>query len=598
MTIKHLFIQFTALGLLIMITGGCLKDEFKEPPDPFIKQRLEEGYVGFEFGNGVDSFKILTNKENVTITNKGNVRIRGSIFADRDSLAPVRLSQGDFILLKNPGSNQKTVSIEGHKDLPLSRGKFKMLNSDGSGYTEFYGFGGYSEFTLPQVGITQDMEIPTVDGSPINFAQGSDLPEGFPVNPDRTYFYFYYDDMADFVLSQSSFMINRLALDPDDPYFYVHANSLSIPGLESLEDGGFAVSVQGNIPFAPQSSLSFGDVESFDYGNIMIEGSINLEDFIGAPIVIEDATCTIGFGNMTDGVNFFEGGDVPMMMGLKGGFKLVVSDLAEWPLGDAAVSLRVGGYDNFQFSYAAYFDNEMSIFEPIETLTGIDGAATAFDFIKPPQEVRIIYTWGTLSSNIDDWNIGFHSESYMDLLGVMTIDLGSVTFEASPTRLFFDCDMPISFFSHIGLSGNIESSGAFMLKAYTHAGEDFGCCGLSIDVGYKAHFILNVDADASWYFEIYGKAYLDISIGQPWIDAHGITGLEDNPDPRVKASVSFSARLNSSGKFKGYIKFSFLGIGHKFSFSFSLNSTSNTSFESLEEIPLSEVPIENRFEIE
>ena len=231
--IKQILKQTILISLLTLLISGCVKDNFTEPPDPFIKQRLEEGHVSFQFGNGVDSFKILTNSENVTFTDKGNIRIRGSIFADRDTLAPVRLSQGDFILLKNVGSNQKSVYLEEYGELPLSKGSFKLLNSSGSPSTEFQGFGGYSEFTLPQVGLIQDMEIPLVDGSPIGFAQGSELPD-FPVNPNNTYFYFYYDDLTDFVLSQSAFSISRMALDPDDPYFYVHANAMSIPGLNSL----------------------------------------------------------------------------------------------------------------------------------------------------------------------------------------------------------------------------------------------------------------------------------------------------------------------------------------------------------------------------
>jgi hypothetical protein len=594
--IKQILKKTILISLLTLLIAGCVKDNFTEPPDPFIKQRLEEGHVSFQFGNGVDSFKILTNSENVTFTDKGNIRIRGSIFADRDTLAPVRLSQGDFILLKNVGSNQKSVYLEEYGELPLSKGSFKLLNSSGSPSTEFQGFGGYSEFTLPQVGLIQDMEIPLVDGSPIGFAQGSELPD-FPVNPNNTYFYFYYDDLTDFVLSQSAFSISRMALDPDDPYFYVHANAMSIPGLNSLEEGGFATSVQGNIPFEVPSSLSFGNVESFNYGNIMLEGSINLESF-GVPIVIDDANCTIGFGNMIDGQNFFNGGEVPMMMGLKGGFVLVVAEIVEWKLGDAAVSLRIGSYDDFEFSYAAYFDNEMSIFEPIERLTGIDASSSAFDFIQPPQEARTISTWGTLSSNIDDWTIGLKSESYMDFPGVMRVDMGSVEFEASNESLYFDCRMPISLFSSVGLSGEIKESGAFKLKAYTSAGESFGKWGLSIDIGYRAHFLLDVKSISDWYFEIYGKAYLDISIGQPWFDAHGITEFNDLSDPRVKASISFKVTLQSSGKFSGYLKFSIWGKGYKLKFSFKLNSSEQYSVESLEEIPLDEVPIENRFQIQ
>lgn len=583
-------------GLFLLILSGCVKHEFQEPPDPFEKDRLEDGYTCFEFTNATDTFRLLTNPDNLTTTPKGNMRIRGTIFADRDTLPPVRLSQGDFILVRQLRGTPENLELEGHGPIPIHPVDIKVMNGP-AGCSDFKGFGGYAEFTLPQVGLVQDLEIPDVDGSPIGFARGADL-EGFPVNPNNFYFYFYYDNLVGFAVSQTGFYIDKMALDPEDPYFYVHADAMDIPGLSVVEGGGFAVSVQGNIPFTVPASLSFGHVEAFSYGNVMVEATINLEDVFGVPLTIDDATCTIGFGSVADGRGFFDGLAVPMMVGVKGSFVVVILEVIEWPLGDAAMSLRINGYNDFRYSFAGYFSNEATIFDALEDLTGIEGTADAFSFIKLPQQTWQIQTYGTLSTNIEEWEVGLKTNSEMEFPGIMTIDMGGVDFEANKDHLYYHCRMPISFFGTVGMEGEIERSGAFWIKGYTKAGESFGKWGLEIDVGYKAHFLLDVDAIDDWYFEVYGKVYLDISIGEPWLKAHGYENWEGPPNPEIAASVSFEASLNSSGKFKGKIKFSFLGVGYSFGFSFSLGGEpSATSIEFLEEIPLDEVPIENRFEV-
>ncbi|MCK5820626.1 MAG: hypothetical protein KAH17_02025 [Bacteroidales bacterium] len=604
MTIWRIIQKLALLSILTLIISGCLKDEFKEPPDPFEIQRLEEGFVGFQFGNGADSFKILTNHENVTITDKGNIRIRGTLFADRDTLAPVRLSQGDFILLKNMGSGQETANIDGIGDVPISRGSFKMMNSSGSGYEEFIGFGGYSEFTLPQVGIMQELSIDQPDGTNIYFGQGSDLPDDFPVNPNRTYFYFYYEDLVDFALGKSPFMIDRMALDPDDPYFYVHASAMSIPGLSSLEDGGFAASVQGNIPFSPQEALSFGDVESFDYGNLLLQGSVNLETTFGVPLVVADATAVIGFGNMTDGVNFFNGDEVPFMMGLQGGFVLALHDLAEFTLGEAAVSLEVYGYDDFEFRWAGWFSNEMRVMEPIEQLLGLDTEGTAWDFIQPPGVVNELKTWGTIGTDPDNWSFGIHTTSKLKISNVMTIDLGEVRFELAQDELDFFCRMRVGFFGHMSYGGYIHNDGAFKISASADQSIKFDLSILVVKVGYDVGFYLQGYSNGDWKFCVNGKAYLDISFDTSFFEAHPEI-LEDNPDLRElyeqngslkgEISASLSACLNSSGKFKGKISFSFWKVGYSYNYSFSLNSSEASPLYNFKEVPLEEVPLENRF---
>jgi len=597
--------KLTLLSIILLFFSSCVKNEFIEPPDPFEIQRLEEGYVGFSFGNGVDSFKILTNQENIEITEKGNVRIRGTIFAERETLAPIKLSQGDFILLKNPQPNQKSANIDGVGDVPISRGSFKMMNTDNNGYEEFFGFGGYSEFTLPQVGILQEMSIEQPDGTNILFGQGSDLPDDFPVNPNRTYFYFYYEELVDFALGKSPFMIDRMALDPDDPYFYVHASAMAIPGLSSIEDGGFAASVQGNIPFSPQESLSFGKVQSFDYGNLLLQGSINMETTFGVPIIIADATAVIGFGNMTDGVNFFNGDDVPFMMGLQGGLVLAVHNLAEFTLGEAAISLEVYSYDNFEFRWAGWLSNEMRVLEPIEQLLGIDTEGTAWDFIQPPGVVNELKTWGTIGTDIDNWAFGIHTTSTLKISNIMTFDLGSVRFEMEKESLDFYCRMRVGFFGNVSFGGYIHGDGAFKISASARHNISFDLSILEIDVGYRVGFYLKGDADGGWKFCVNGKAYCDVSFGAPFFEAHPEI-LVDHPEiieyfrlggPPLKGefSAGVNACLNSSGKFKGKISFSFWSIGYSFNFSFSLNSSEAAPLENFREIPLEEVPLENRF---
>lgn len=533
------------------------------------------------------------------------MRIRGTIFADRKTLAPVRLSQGDFILLQTVGNGQKSVFIEGHGELPISKGSFKMLNSDGSVSGEFQGFGGYSEFTLPQVGILQEMSIEQPVGTNILFGQGSDLPDDFPVNPNRTYFYFFYEELVDFALGKSPFMIDRMALDPDDPYFYVHASAMSIPGLSSIEDGGFAVSVQGNIPFSPQESLSFGKVQSFDYGNLLLQGSINMETTFGVPLVIADATAVIGFGNMTDGVNFFNGDDVPFMMGLQGGLVLAVHDLAEFTLGEAAISLEVYSYDDFEFRWAGWLSNEIRVLQPIEELLGIDTEGTAWDFIQPPGVVNELKTWGTIGTDIDNWAFGIHTTSTLKISNIMTFDLGSVRFEMKKESLDFYCRMRIGFFGNVSFGGYIHGDGAFGISGSGGHHSSFDLKILEISIGYNVGFDLKGYADGNWNFCLRGTAYLDVSFGAPFFEAHPEI-LEAHPEilEQLKLegstlkgsfSVSMNACINNSGKFKGTISFSFWKIGYSFNYSVKLNSSEASPLENFREIPLEEVPLENRF---
>jgi hypothetical protein len=67
---------------------------------------------------------------------------------------------------------------------------------------------------------------------------------------------------------------------------------------------------------------------------------------------------------------------------------------------------------------------------------------------------------------------------------------------------------------------------------------------------------------------------------------------------KAEMSASVSACINNSGKFKGKVRFSFLGIGYSFSFSFTLNSSEASPAYDFKEIPLDEVPLENRFGLE
>ena len=595
-------IVLVSLVILPLVFTTCRTDNFEDPPDPFEVQRLEEGYVTFEFMGSDDQFKILTNAENVDTTDKGNIRIRGTIYAAREDQAPVRLSQGDFILLKNAPPAMKTATIDGLGEVPLSRGKFRAYKLGVSGYSEFNAFGGYSEFTLPQVGLTQELEIDAPEGANILFGQGSDLPEEFPVNPMRTYFYFYYDDLASFSLGQSPFMIDRMALDPDDPYFYVHANAMSIPGLESIEDGGFALSVQGYIPFIPQASLSFGNVKPFFNGNFMLQGSINLESVFKVPIVIKDATAVVAFATDNDGISFLNGEEVPFSMGLQGGLVLAVHDLAEFTLGEAAISLFVANYDNFEFSWAGWVSNEIRVLEPIEQLLGWETEGTAWEMIQPPGMVTNLKVWGTIGTDLDDWAFGILAESYLNL-GFMTVEMSNFKFYLAPRTLDLYAEMAVGFFGNLYFYGYIFDDGSYGMGAGAKKSYGFDKWGLSIHVGYKVGFDLEGNTSGTWEFCLEGKAYLDISVDWEspyWLEHPELLEHYSRNMDNLKAEISagVSACLNSDGDFKGKVKFSFLGIGHSFDFKFSLGSSEANPAYNFQDVPLDEVPLENRFDIE
>ena len=104
---KFYLINFIVF-LLLMFNSGCLKDNFVEPQNPFVTERLDPNPAVFQFGTGDSAMIIKTNRSNVQETPDG-IRIKGSIYSENERYGDMHLTNGDIFLLKNSTLNKKDI---------------------------------------------------------------------------------------------------------------------------------------------------------------------------------------------------------------------------------------------------------------------------------------------------------------------------------------------------------------------------------------------------------------------------------------------------------------------------------------------------------
>ncbi len=550
-SIYQFFLKIALPAIMVMITtNSCHKEVFEEPQDPFENERLHTDYVEIRFGGeGENGYFLKTNRENVDTTENKNLRIRGTLFYDNPVYGPTKVTSGDFLFFK-AGEEKMLGNTYHHSiygDLPVNKGNFTLYNK-GAKATEYGAFSGYSEFNIPKVGFIQALDIPLMDGSPIGYVKGSTL-EGWPVNADKYYFYFDYTKLgalgaAAVNIGKSKIMLDKLAIDPMDPYLYMHAN-LDIPKCP-VQDAGFAMSLQGNIPFVIGENLKFGNVREFDNGNFLVEGTVDLTAVIGIPVsVAGQVVYAFPINNSLEIAKFFDVGDLYFFMGATGQVIFPVDIVpffdVELILGEAAMSAVVENPTDFELSFVGISEQpQLSPREFIENLSGQD-----VDFLKwfeLPVEKR--YTiWGTVGSSPDNWEFGMQQLIAVKVAGTEIADM-NMLMEINTEHLYLEGAMQLALFGEAKMIGEVTTTGRLYMGAFVEAHPPKLEAGpLSLEVDFDAMIELYINDVDNWGFSTKGNFSGEVCCEiPPW-------GGPFSYDACVGVEVGYEVTIESDGTF-------------------------------------------------
>jgi hypothetical protein len=379
--------QFICCVILVVITTTCTKENFIEPPDPFAPQKLEADPQIFQLGEGNNALTLKTNHDNVENI-EGGVRLKGSLFVQNETYGDIRLTNGDVELKLKDGSTNV--------------------------YTEF---NSYCLFKLPSEGVFNGLELLNFPSGNMFYKKGSDFETGafeWPVSSDRYYFYYENPDPLEGALYSGTFSkLNKVAIDPTDPFVYFSCNLEGTP-LGFIEEAGVAMSALGLIPFHP--GVTSYKIPYFE-GHLYISASIPLKKF---PVTIEGET-VLAFDKDDDNSSsdFFENKSSAFTMGLNGR-ALFTPEQLDWlpfdlELGRASLFLNVEKSGGTTLMFVGERNSPPKT--PGEFINDIVG--TDWEFMKylnfGTQSKETIY--GTLGNEPSDWEIGFMHESYLAVGG-------------------------------------------------------------------------------------------------------------------------------------------------------------------------------------
>jgi hypothetical protein len=549
------FILIVILSFLV----GCRKENFLEPVDPFVNQELEANPKVITIGEGINALKLKTNQANVIKTETG-IRIKGSLFVENSKYGDIPLSTGDFELVKD---NTKNI------------------------YTTITG---YSKVDLPHEGLLKNLKIIGMPTALLGFKKGSEFDLGafeWTVNPDRYYFYYENDNPIQASVTNSSIKnIKKIAIDPTDPYTFFTCNFEGTK-LGNFTDVGMAVSTQGLIPFVP--AVTLGGIQGFN-GNLYFTGTIPLKQY---PIAVSGEACiAFNSGDPNGYSNFFSGKESNFKLGLNGKatFDHTILDWlrnVELELGSVTLTLEANKSGNSELKFAG--ERKLPTTSVSDFLNDIIGVDWDFlDYFSPVETKETIY--GTIGTELSDWQLGFKSEAKLkNLPGFGDLDMGTTQLEVSSDNMYFKGEAVVCGLNRVGVEGYADRKGNFKLTGYGRSDLHFSKGRLSIGYSLGMDVTLLLEGGKFTFrgeFKFKGKACVRIA------------------KKDFCASVSFggSTSVSSDGSFE--ICFS-IGIGKLgFDVCIRYERTRGSSEESfaqivtVNEIPLEQVPLENRFPAE
>jgi hypothetical protein len=548
------YFNLTTAFISLILLMQCTKENFVEPVDPFVPQKLDANPEKFTLGTGNNALVIKTNKINLIQTEFG-YSIKGSVFVENKKYGDIRLTNGAFDIVKSPNGNY---------------------------YSDMKGLG-VSE--LPHEGILKKLSLVGLPLAPMGMKKGSEFetgPFGWPVDPDRYYFYYENDEPYSAKISKSKLNnIRKVAIDPLDPYFFT-SGDLNGTKIGDISDAGIAVSAQGFIPFEPL--VTSYTIPKFS-GHFYISGTVPLGKY---PLAFSgEAVLALGKSSANHD-NFFSGRNADFQMGLNGKVTLD-NEALDWLnieiiLGKASLYLGYAQDGNTQIKFVG--ERQVPETTPSDFLYQVIGQDWDFlDYLIPVEQKETFY--GTIGTELSEWELGFKSESTLNVLG-KKIDMGHTALEVTSSSMHFSGEAVVAGLSRVGVKGFAKRNGDFELTGYArnklHASKG------PLSLGYELSMEATIKHE-SGDFTFKGKIKLH---GEACVDI-GIT------DICVGFTIRASVTISTNGEFEVCFSIGVAGIGFDVCIKYKRSNSINEDFYQVmtyNEIPIENVPVENRFEPE
>ncbi|MDH5446381.1 MAG: hypothetical protein OEY52_12580 [Gammaproteobacteria bacterium] len=419
------------------------------------------------------------------------------------------------------GQNVTGLQVTGNLLLASPMGDIVIFGANlifeyGANLTDIERIRGTAQVPFPAVGMLEGVEIGTPAMADVGLDYGVNLDElEAPLKPNRQYLFFKFN--AGFEASAGPISFEApggksitFVLDPLDPFFFLTG---SLPGLDEVagvSDLGIGMSLQGNIPFAPETTWGIdGDIGTFD-AHLYLQGEIPLARL---PLSI-DGVLAANLDPDKDGATIFNDQNPDMQFGGNGTLNVSVDFLKffsfGFPLGNASLGIQV--QNDVQNAYISGELDPDTSFIPQELVP-----------IQPSSNVKMA---GLISSDIKksylkgEGEYNLNASNLSDLVGITLNDLA-----ASEGTL------------------NIDSTG-FKLTAKTSAN-----IHPAIDLGGSADLTARFTGDPSdWMIGLHGN----MSIAGVGLEDSGVTidtsGLSANGSFVTPISrVSMSGDIDASG---------------------------------------------------
>jgi len=541
--------------LVVSFTIGCTKENFVEPPDPFETQTLEPEPQTIILGEGDEALVLKTNHANVIETAEG-IRIKGSLFVDNPKYGDIRITNGDFEILKNEAGN-------------------------------YYDMTGYAISELPREGFMNTLQMVGMPAAPMGMKKGSEFELGafnWPVHPNR--YYFYYENtnpLAANISGSSLENITKIAIDPTDPYFFMQGD-ISGTVIGDLSDVGIAMSAQGLIPYTPHVTIN--NIPGF-YGHLYLSGTVPLLNY---PLAVAgEAVLAFGSSDGDGSDEFFSGEDSDFALGING--KVIIDHTAlDWlnvevELAGASIYLAMQNSGSTKLMFAG--EREFPPMTPSDFVNEVVGQDWDFlDYLVISESKETFY--GTIGTELSDWELGFKHESYLNIFG-KHYDMGHAWLELSSDHMYFSGEAAVGGLNRVGVKGYANRDGDFRLEGYGKSSLHASWGGLSF--GYSLGMDVFVELEDGTFafggsFKIKGRACVDM-------------GLFD-----VCASITVrgTVYISSDGSFEICFGIGVGRLGFDVCIGFDrVNASGPDMFVqrmTYKEVPLEEIPLENRFPAE